>query len=119
MNTVAVSLVALVACLHAYFMVMECFLWTRPRTRKTFGLSEEFVRMTKAMAFNQGLYNGFLAAGLVWALFAGEQRFPVGLFFLSCVVIAGIVGGVTVHKRIFFAQAVPAIAALLALVFGR
>lgn len=120
MDTIALALIALVACLHAYFLVLECFLWTRPRTRKAFGLSEEFAQSTKVMALNQGVYNGFLAAGLVWTMLAtDERRFSLGFFFLSCVIVAGVVGGVTVHKRIFYAQATPAIAALLVLIFSR
>lgn len=108
-------LIALVALLHAYFLVLEMFLWTRPLGMKVFRLSREKAESTKALAANQGLYNGFLAAGLVWSII-GERR-DVATFFLACVVIAGVYGAATVNKRIFFVQAVPALVALAALWF--
>jgi putative membrane protein len=108
----------LVAALHLYFMVLEMFLWTTPRTRKGFGMSEADAETTKVMAKNQGLYNGFLVAGLVWAIVDAERRFALGTFFLSCVVIAGLYGAATASKRILFAQAIPGAIALGLLVLA-
>ena len=115
MNAVAVVLVALVALLHAYFLVLEMFLWDKPRGRRTFGLTPEFAAASKSLAANQGLYNGFLAAGLVWGLLAGDDlRVPVLSFFLVCIVVAGVYGGATVNRRIALVQALPAALALAA-----
>ena len=111
-------LVGLVALLHLYFLVLEMFLWDKPFGRRTFGLTPEFSSASKALAANQGLYNGFLAAGLVWGLCLGAAGGPVKLFFLACVVVAGVFGAATVNRKIFFVQAVPALAALLALYLG-
>lgn len=111
MKIVSDLLIVITALLHCYFLYLEMFQWDKPRGRKSFGLSEEFARQSKSLAMNQGLYNGFLAAGLLWGLFAGD---PVKIFFLSCVIIAGIFGAFTVSRRIFYIQAVPAILALLA-----
>lgn len=108
-------LVALVALLHVYFMTLEMFLWDRPFGRRTFGLTPEFSAASKSLAANQGLYNGFLAAGLVWGLFLGAGGTPVKVFFLTCVVVAGVFGALTVNRKILFVQAVPAVAALIAL----
>ena len=113
MSLAADILIALVALLHVYFLVLEMFLWDKPYGRKTFKLTEEFAAASKALAANQGLYNGFLVAGLVWGLLSGD--FHVKLFFLACVIIAGIYGGYTVNRKIFFVQAVPAIIALVLL----
>ena len=99
---------ALVALLHAYFLVLEMFLWTKPTGRKAFGLSAEQAESTKVMAANQGLYNGFLAAGLLWGIYLGAAGTSVKLFFLSCVLIAGIFGAATVSRKIFFVQGLPA-----------
>lgn len=115
MSVVTLLLIALVALLHAYFLVLEMFLWTRPLGMKVFRLTREKAESTKALAANQGLYNGFLAAGLAWSII-GERR-DVATFFLACVVIAGVYGAATVNKRIFFVQAVPALLALAALWF--
>jgi len=115
MSVVTLLLIALVALLHAYFLVLEMFLWTRPLGMKVFRLTREKAESTKALAANQGLYNGFLAAGLVWSII-GERR-DVATFFLACVVIAGVYGAATVNKRIFVVQAVPALLALAALWF--
>lgn len=106
-------LVALVALEHVWFALLEMVLWTRPLGRKTFGTSDEFARESAPLAMNQGLYNLFLVAGLAWSLVApaGIAR-PVSLFFLACVVIAGVFGGITVNKRILFLQAGPAAIAL-------
>jgi putative membrane protein len=105
-SIVAGVLVGLVAALHAYFLVLEMFLWTKPQGRRAFGLDVEFAESTKALAANQGLYNGFLVAGLVWGLVSGEQ--DVRLFFLGCVVVAGLYGAATVSPRIAVVQALPA-----------
>ncbi|MDG2519089.1 DUF1304 domain-containing protein [Lysobacter soli] len=115
MSMLVLLLIALVALLHAYFLVLEMFLWTRPLGMKVFRLTREKAESTKALAANQGLYNGFLAAGLVWSII-GERR-DVATFFLACVVIAGVYGAATVNKRIFVVQAVPALLALAALWF--
>ncbi|MCY7355112.1 MAG: DUF1304 domain-containing protein [Lysobacter sp.] len=113
MSTIAMVLIVLVALLHVYFLVLEMFLWTRPLGLKTFRNSAEKAEMTRVLAANQGLYNGFLAAGLLWA--AATSRLDVALFFLGCVVVAGIYGAMTFSRRIFFVQALPALAAIAAL----
>jgi len=110
MEIVAIVLVALVALLHAYFLVLEMFLWTTPRGRAVFGTTKEFADESAALAKNQGLYNGFLVAGLVWGLVADKD--DVQIFFLACVIVAGLYGAVTVNKRILVVQAVPAVLAL-------
>jgi len=110
-------LIGLVAALHVYFLVLEMFLWDTPYGRRTFGLTAEFSAASKTLAANQGLYNGFLAAGLVWGLCLGPAGAAVKLFFLACVIVAGVYGAITVNRKILFVQAVPAIAALLALYF--
>jgi len=114
------SLTALVALLHVYFLVLEMFLWATPFGQKTFGRSREEQESTRALAANQGLYNGFLAAGLVWSLFAGDAlAFPLRLFFLGCVVIAGLYGAATASRKILFVQALPGAAAFLVTLFAR
>jgi putative membrane protein len=115
MNLVAQILIGIVALLHLYFLALEMFFWTKPLGRRVFNLTPEFAQQSKALAANQGLYNGFLAAGLVWALaWGGRSGFYVAVFFLTCVIVAGIYGALTVNKRIFFIQAVPALLALIA-----
>ncbi len=111
-------LIVLVALLHVYFMYLEMVAWNQPLGRKVFKLTPEFAAASKALAANQGLYNGFLVAGLVWGLMLGEAGFSVKVFFLACVVIAGIFGAATVSRRILYVQAVPAAFALLALWLG-
>jgi putative membrane protein len=111
--------VALVALLHVYFMVLEMFLWDRPLGRRTFRLTPEFAAASKSLAANQGLYNGFLAAGLVWGLWLGESGRAVTLFFLACVVIAGLFGAATVNRRILVVQALPGAIALVLTLLGR
>ena len=106
-------LVGIVAALHAWFLVLEMFLWDRPLGRKIFRLTPEFATATKALAANQGLYNGFLVAGLVWGLAGGD--FHVKIFFLACVIAAGVFGAWTIHRKVFFVQALPAIVALILL----
>ncbi|KRE54583.1 DUF1304 domain-containing protein [Phycicoccus sp. Soil748] len=108
MSTLAVVLVALVAALHAYIVVLEMLLWTTPRGRAAFGLTPEFAESTRALAANQGLYNGFLAAGLLWGLVGpADHRFAFRVFFLACVVVAGVYGAATASHRILFVQALP------------
>lgn len=112
MGLFAGALVALVALLHVYFLVLEMFLWTKPLGLKTFRNTAEKAEITRVLAANQGLYNGFLAAGLAWGLFTGQWN--VVLFFLGCVIVAALYGAYSVNKRIFFVQGIPAIAAMAA-----
>src|SRR5687768_9600739 len=112
MHWIAVALIVLVALLHLYFMVLEMFLWTRPLGLKVFRQSLEKAEQSKVLAANQGLYNGFLVAGLIWSLVCTRQ--DVALFFLACVVVAGVYGAATVNRRIFFIQALPALLGFLA-----
>jgi putative membrane protein len=120
MTIVAPILVALVALLHIYIMVLEMVLWTGPRARKAFGMTPEFAQQTRAMAANQGLYNGFLAAGLIWGLLhpAAEFGWQIQLFFLACVAVAGMFGAVTAKRSILFVQTVPAVLAIVALMLA-
>lgn len=119
MNIIALVLVALVAVLHVYIMILEMFLWTGPRGQKAFGLTPEFAQASKALAANQGLYNGFLAAGLIWSVLhpAPEFAWQIAVFFLACVAAAGIFGAATASRKILFIQTVPAVVALLAVIF--
>lgn len=112
MSIVANILVAFVALIHAWIVVLEMFLWTKPLGWKTFRLSPEQAEQTKVLAQNQGLYNGFLAAGLFFGLCTGDVKFQA--FFLICVLVAGIFGAMTVGKKILFVQALPALLALIA-----
>lgn len=111
-------LIALVAAIHLYILILEMFLWDTKAGHKAFNLSADFARDTRVLAANQGLYNGFLAAGLLWGLWAGESGFQLKVFFLSCVVLAGIYGSITASRKILYVQALPAIAALAALFIG-
>jgi len=111
-NTVTIA-IAIVAVLHVVFLALEMFFWTRPLGRRVFGLSKERAQLTAALAANQGLYNGFLAAGLVWSLCAGEFAFQLQVFFLGCVIAAGVFGALTVGRAILWVQALPGAAALL------
>lgn len=113
MDFLSTILIGLVAILHVYFLILEMFYWDKPYGRKVFGLNRDFATQSKALAANQGLYNGFLAAGLIWGILLGEQGYSIKIFFLSCVVIAGLFGGLTVNKKILFIQALPAAVALL------
>jgi len=114
MSTLATVLTVLVALLHVWFMVLEMALWTRPLGLKTFRMSPEKAETTRVLAANQGLYNGFLAAGLLWgALWLHDWR--VIAFFLACVIVAGIFGALTVSRRILWIQALPAALALVCL----
>jgi len=117
MALVAMLLVGIVAALHIGFLVLEMFYWDRPLGRKIFHTTPEFSRASAVLAANQGLYNGFLAAGLVWGLVNGQIN--VILFFLICVLIAGLYGGFTAGRNILYVQALPAILALLAVYFSR
>ena len=112
MTTAANIAIGFVALLHAYFMVLEMFLWDKPYGRRAFKLTPEFAAQSKALAANQGLYNGFLVAGLVWGLSMGEAGIHVKVFFLTCVIVAGLFGAATVNRYILFAQALPGIVAL-------
>ena len=115
MATASTIFAALVALLHVYFLVLEMFLWTTPAGQKAFGRTAEQQAETKVLAANQGLYNGFLAAGLVWSLVGGDLvALPMRTFFLGCVVVAGVYGGLTASRKILFVQAVPAALALAA-----
>jgi|SRR3954468_11906099 putative membrane protein len=116
MHAASAVLAALVAALHLYFLVLEMFLWTKPAGRKAFGLTQEQADSSRVLAANQGLYNGFLAAGLLWSLvLAPELAVPVRTFFLVCVMVAGIYGGLTAARKILVFQALPAAIALTVL----
>ena len=111
MELIAKVLVGVVAAVHVYILVLEMFLWRAARTRAAFGTTAEFADATAVLAANQGLYNGFLAAGLAWGLIVDDFAFQV--FFLGCVIVAGVYGAVTANRRILFVQAVPAAVALV------
>jgi putative membrane protein len=108
MHLAASIVVALVALLHLYFLVLEMFLWDKPAGLKAFRLTPEQAASTKVLAANQGLYNGFLAAGLIWGLSLGGAGAHIQVFFLGCVLVAGVYGAATVGKKILFVQALPA-----------
>mgnify|MGYP003450949823 FL=1 len=112
MSLIAIVLTAFVALLHVGFMVLEMIFWTRPLGRRVFALTEQRARDSAQLAANQGLYNGFLAAGLVWGLLIGDRG--ICLFFLGCVVVAGLFGAATVKRSILYVQAMPAILAAIA-----
>lgn len=112
--------IGVVALLHLLFLVLETFLWTKPTGRRVFGLSRELAEQTKALAANQGLYNGFLAAGLVWGLVAGPvDGFAPRVFFTTCVVVAGLFGAATAKRSILYVQALPGAVALLLTLLAR
>ncbi len=120
MSIIAGVLVGIVAAIHVYILVLEMFLWTTPRARRAFGMDPDFARATATMAANQGLYNGFLAAGLVWGLLAGGSvGFQAKVFFLACVAVAGVYGAATASRRILVVQTVPAVLALGAVLLAR
>lgn len=117
-HTIANIAVGLVAAIHLYILVLEMFLWTKPAGRKAFGLKPEFAEQTRVLAANQGLYNGFLAAGLIWGLLTTTQpwSFYIKVFFLTCVLVAGLYGAYSTGKRtILWIQALPALIALVLL----
>jgi len=118
MTTIVTLLIAFVAFEHFYFLILEMFLWTKPKGIKTFGLkSKEFAEETKVLAANQGLYNGFLSAGLIWSLIIENQ--DISIFFLACVIVAGIYGAYSTKKiRLFYIQSIPAIFAVLLIIFN-
>lgn len=104
--------IGLIALLHVYILVLEIFLWDKPTGCKTFGHSVETAQRTKVLAANQGVYNGFLAAGLVWGLYLGADGFAIKVFFLGCILVAGIYGGITAKLKIIYLQALPALLGL-------
>ncbi|MBS1991925.1 MAG: DUF1304 domain-containing protein [Cyanobacteria bacterium SZAS LIN-3] len=117
MHYVSAGLTIFVALSHLAFMYIEMFTWTTARTRKSFGLTEEFAVASKTLAANQGLYNGFLAAGLIWSLFApAPTGWQLALFFNGCVLVAGVFGGLTATKKILLIQALPAALAIASLI---
>ena len=115
LNTAASIIIALVALLHIYFLVLEMFLWDKPIGLKVFGQTKEEAFASKTLAANQGLYNGFLAAGLIWGLSLGAEGGSIKVFFLACVLIAGIFGAATANRKILFVQALPAAVGLVLL----
>ncbi len=119
MKKLASLLVTLVALEHIYILVLEMFLWTKPPGLRAFGLTPEFAQETAVLAANQGLYNGFLAAGLIWGLMLKDEGFSVRVFFLACVIVAGIFGGITAKPSILFVQAAPAAIALVVTLLAR
>ena len=118
MRIIADAATALVALLHFFFLVLEMFLWTRPFGLKTFGLTPEFAKASQALAANQGLYNGFIAAGLGWGLVLGAAGDAIKFFFLGCVVIAGVFGAITASRKILWVQALPGMIALALVLFA-
>ena len=113
MNNAARIAVGVVGLLHVYFLILEMFLWTKPAGLKAFGLTPERAESSKVLAANQGLYNGFLAAGLFWSLLACVHGNMIAIFFLSCVVVAGLYGAATASRKILFVQAIPGLVALI------
>jgi len=111
--------VLLVAIFHLGFLILEMFLWTKPFGRRMFNLTPEFAQASKTLAANQGLYNGFLAAGLIWSLFLGANGFEVKIFFLVCVIVAGVFGAFTVSRRILWIQALPAVVAFVLVLLSK
>jgi putative membrane protein len=104
--------VLLVALLHLYFLVLEMFFWKKPLGRRVFRLTPEFAQASAALAANQGLYNGFLAAGLIWGFFLGSAGTSIKIFFLGCVIVAGVFGAMTASRKILWVQALPGVVAL-------
>ncbi len=118
MKFLQIFLIALVAFEHIYFMILEMFFWTKPKGLKTFGLKKEYAENSKVLAANQGLYNGFLAAGLIWAIVDNDHTKALSVFFLTCVIIAGIYGSYSTKKlKLFYIQSIPAILALILIHF--
>lgn len=118
MSTLTNIAVGFVALLHGYFLVLEMFFWDKPLGLRTFRLTPEFARASKSLAANQGLYNGFLAAGLLWGMSLGTAGVAIKIFFLSCVSVAGLYGAYSVGRKILWVQAVPGIIALGLVVLG-
>jgi putative membrane protein len=115
-SSIAVAVVALV---HIYILALEMFLWTKPAGRKAFGFTREFALQTKVLGANLGLYNGFLAAGLIYGLFQGRAGLEFRVFFLTCVLVAGVFGAATASKKILVVQAIPATIALVLVLLAR
>ncbi|MBT7071620.1 MAG: DUF1304 domain-containing protein [Anaerolineae bacterium] len=118
MTIITNILITIVALQHIAFLVLEMFLWDKPIGRLVFGLTKEAATISKTLAANQGLYNGFLAAGLIWGLSLGAEGTNIIIFFLSCILLAGIFGGMTVSPKIFLIQALPALIALVLLLLS-
>jgi len=116
MSTLTIIVISIVIVLHILFLILEMFLWNTPYGRKTFALSEDYAKQSATLAANQGLYNGFLAAGLLWGLIS-TGGFDALIFFLCCIIIAGIYGGITANRSILWLQALPAAIALSLLIF--
>lgn len=112
---IAALLICLVALIHVYIVILEMLWWDTPRGHKAFGLTPEFAARSKVLAANQGLYNGFLVAGLTWGLWLGAEGFAIKLFFLGCVLVAGLFGAATASRKILYIQALPAALAIAAL----
>jgi putative membrane protein len=106
-------LTGVVALIHIYIVILEMVLWDKPQGMKAFGTTPTFAAESKTLAANQGLYNGFLVAGLIWGIWLGEAGDPIKIFFLLCVVVAGLFGAVTVGRKILFVQTIPAVIALI------
>ena len=119
MRTAAIVATALVALLHLWFLVLEMFLWTKPAGRRAFGTTREFAEASRVLAANQGLYNGFLAAGLLWGIWLGDAGHHIRIFFLACVIAAGVFGAATANRKILWVQAAPAAVALALLLLAR
>jgi putative membrane protein len=118
MTALANVIVGLVALLHVYFLVLEMFLWNKPFGLRTFGITADYAAATKSLAANQGLYNGFLAAGLAWGIALGTNGYAIKIFFLACVVIAGVFGAFTANRKILWVQALPGAVALMAVLLS-
>jgi len=118
LSIVALVLVGLVALIHVYIVVLEMLWWDTPRGHKAFNITPEFAAQSKALAANQGLYNGFLAAGLIWGMILGPAGRSVTLFFLGCVLVAGLYGAATASRKILYIQALPAALAIAAVLLS-
>ena len=118
MNIAANIVIVIVALLHLYFLVLEMFLWDKPAGLRAFGQTKEQAAVSKVLAANQGLYNGFLAAGLFWGVSMGDAGFGVKVFFLSCILAAGLFGGATASRKILIVQALPAAIGLVLLLLS-
>ena len=119
MTMLANTAVALVAVLHGAFLVLEMFLWSKPIGHRVFGLPPDVMTASAALAANQGLYNGFIAAGLVWGLCLGSAGFSIKVFFLACVIVAGVFGAVTAKRSILWVQGLPGMVALALVLLAR
>lgn len=119
LTTIAEIVVLLVALLHGYFLVLEMFLWDKPAGLRAFGQSKEHAAATRVLAANQGLYNGFIAAGLLWGVIQGAAGYEFKLYFLLCVVVAGVYGAMTASRKILYVQALPGLLALLLVLLSR